>query len=151
MIYCKMKDLSRYMGLSDRLDNAIRAIAACNLSTLSMGRNELAQDVFGNRFDYVTRQEADLLYETHRDNIDIHLLLSGEEYILCADQSKMTIVEEKPDKDYIGSRGEWESCVKMTAEDVLIVFPGEAHKVKCMVEKEQKVEKFVVKVPVHVS
>ena len=151
MIYCKKKDLSRYMGISTKLDDAIRTIVDCDLRSLSMGRNELTADVFGNRFDYVTQPEADMLYETHRDNIDIHLLLSGEEYILCADQSKMTIVEEKPDKDYIGSRGEWESCVKMTAEDVLIVFPGEAHKVKCMVEKEQKVEKFVVKVPEHVS
>ena len=151
MIYCKMKDLSQYMGLSEKLDHAIRAITACDLSTLSMGRNELTQDVFGNRFDYVTQQEADLLYETHRENIDIHLLLSGEKFILCADQSKMTVVEEKPDKDYIGSHGEWESRVKMTAADVLIVFPGEAHKVKCMVEKEQKVEKFVVKVPGHAS
>ena len=147
MIYCKKKDLSRYMGISAKLDDAIRAIVDCDLRSLSMGRNELTADVFGNRFDYVTQPEADMLYETHIRNIDIHLLLSGEEIIVCADQSRLTKVEEKTDRDYIGSEGPWESCVHMTGEAVLIVFPGEAHKAKCRVDKEQTVEKFVVKVP----
>ena len=147
MIYCKKKELSKYMGLSARLDGAIRAIMECDLRSLSMGRNELTADVFGNRFDYVTQPEEKMLYETHVINIDIHLILSGEELILCADQAAMTVVEEKPDKDYIGSRGPWDSCMKMTSDDVLIVFPGEAHKAKCMVDQEQTIEKFVVKVP----
>lgn len=148
MIYCKKKDLSRYIGISAKLDSAICAIMDCDLRNLSMGRNDLTADVFGNRFDYVTRPEEDMLYETHIRNIDIHLLLGGEEYILCADQSRLTKMEENKDKDYIGSSGSWESCVHMTSEDVLIVFPGEAHKAKCMVDKEQMIEKFVVKVPV---
>lgn len=148
MIYCRKKDLSKYIGMNEALDEAIRAILDCDLHSLSMGRNELTARIFGNRFDYVTQPEADMLYETHVTNVDIHLLLSGEEFIVCADQSAVTVVEEKLDKDYIGSRGQWESCVKMTPEDVLIVFPGEAHKAKCMIDSAVQVEKFVVKVPV---
>ena len=149
MIFCKRKDLSRYLGMSETLDEAIRAMESCDLRSLSMGRNELTGRIFGNRFDYETLSEEDMLFETHAVNIDIHFLLSGEERILCADLSVQTVVEEKPDKDYTGSRGPWESCAKMTADDVLIVFPGEAHKARCLIDEARKVEKFVLKVPMH--
>lgn len=150
MIYCKKKDLPQYLGLSAEMDHAIRAIGECDLSKLSMGRNELGGEVFGNRFDYETQPEENMLYETHTAYVDIHLLLSGEEYFVSADLASHEKMEEKPEKDYIGSRGPWEACVKLTPEDAIIVLPGEAHKAKCMIDQPVKVEKFVVKVPFRV-
>lgn len=147
MIYCKKKDLIRFLGLSSQMDAAICAIQNCDLSALHQGRNELSDGIYGNRFDYVTQMETCMLYENHVHYADIHLLLSGCECIMIADHSVLTRVEERPDEDYIGLKGIWESCVKMTNEDVLIVLPGEAHKPKCILKCPQKVEKFVVKVP----
>ena len=147
MIFCKKKDLVQYLGMSAEMDQAIRAIGECDLAKLAMGRNELGGEVFGNRFDYETQPEANMLYETHVTYADIHLLLSGEEFFVSADLAQHEKVEEKPDKDYIGSQGPWEACVKLTPEDVCIVLPGEAHKAKCMIGQPVKVEKFVVKVP----
>ena len=96
MIYCKKKDLPQYLGLSAEMDHAIRAIGECDLSKLSMGRNELGGEVFGNRFDYETQPEANMLYETHTAYVDIHLLLSGEEFFVSADLASHEKMEEKP-------------------------------------------------------
>ena len=147
MIYCKKKDLSKYLGLSSELDQAIRAVLACDLSALSMGRNELGGEIYGNRFDYETQPEETVLFETHVQYTDIHLLVSGEEYFVTADLASQEVVEKDLEKDFIGSNGQWEARVRMTPEDACIVLPGEAHKAKCMIDSPAKVEKFVVKVP----
>lgn len=147
MIYCKKKDLFKYFGLWPELDQAIRAVEQCDLTALPMGRNELGGEIFGNRFDYETEPEDTVLFETHIKYADIHLLVSGEEYFVTADLAGQEVLEEKPDSDFIGSKGMWEARVKMTPEDACIVLPGEAHKAKCMIDSPKKVEKFVVKVP----
>lgn len=148
MILCQMKDLSRYRHILPPLDLAIRFLQENDLSALASGRNEIAGDdtVFVNRFAYETQSEDRLLFETHAAYIDMHLLLSGEETIYVAPVETQNAVEERPEDDYLGSEGAWQSACRLTPGTVLIVFPGEAHKVKCATHAPCGVVKLVVKV-----
>lgn len=148
MIYCKRGQLSSYAGLSAMMERAVSAIGACDLQNLQPGKNELCEGISGNRFGYETLSEDSMLYETHVKYIDVHLLLSGEEYAAVADVETLTEVERRPESDYIGSQGSKQALVHLTPETVLVVFPGEAHKPRCAVAQPARVEKFVVKVPV---
>ena len=147
MIFCKREALSRYLGLSEGMDAAIRFILGSDLNALPPGRNEISGLVYANRFDYVTQPEEGLPYETHLREIDVHLPLSGREMILVSDADALEETERHEDADYFLSRGPWQCRVAMTPEDALIVFPGEAHKVKCIADKSCPVKKLVVKVP----
>lgn len=148
MIYCKRDDLPKYTGISNKIDLAIDAIMHLNFAELQMGQNCICDGIYGNRFDYSTQPEESSFYETHIRNADIHLVLSGEEGISIADRGNLKELECHPEEDTISSTGEKDAFLKLTREYVLIVFPGEAHKPKCMLgAKAQAVAKFVVKVP----
>ena len=98
MIFCKKKDLSRYLGLGKHLDTAIRYLINHDLSELKMGKNVIDGDaVFINRFEYDTVSSP--ITEGHLRYMDIHLVLDGEETVSTADVSTLTEIERKETED----------------------------------------------------
>ncbi len=147
MIYCKKNELKRYLGLSEHMDTAIRFLLENDLNALQAGRNEISDTAYANRFDYETLSEEGQLFETHIKYADIHMVLSGRERIMAADEASLHETSRDEDADYIASDGDWQCRFRLSADDVLIVFPGEAHKVKCADGAPCFVKKLVVKVP----
>lgn len=147
MIYTDISDLSRYYGISENLDTALRFLQNFDLKALTPGRNDVdGEKVYINRFDYETLPCEETFFEAHEEYADIHLLLSGEENIGVSAPEVLRETERDPETDFIGYEGEVESLCKMTPQKVLIAFPGEAHMVKMQWCGSVKVEKAVVKV-----
>ena len=148
MIFCKQKDLSRYLGLSHNLDTAIHFLLETDLNTLQMGKNIVDGDVvYINRFDYDTVSEP--ITEGHLRYIDIHIVLEGEEIVAVADTSVLIEIERKEYEDYIGFSGQFQSMNTMRPGDVLICFPEDAHSPKRISRNTScHVKKAVVKVMV---
>ena len=146
MIFCKQKDLNRYLGLSHHLDTAIRFLSEADLQTLAMGKNVIdGEAVYVNRFDYDT--VIDPITEGHLRYIDIHVVLEGEEIVAVSDPSVLTEIERKEDEDYIGFQGKFQSMNILRPGDVLICFPEDAHSPKRICGAEScHVKKAVVKV-----
>lgn len=131
MIYTKRRNLERYLGMSGSMDAAIRHLLSADLSRLEKGRNEIdGEEAFVNRFDYQTMPPEQAIWEGHAKYGDIHVLLSGHEKIGVSDVQALKMTEQKPDEDFIGYEGEVQVWFPMTTEDILIVFPEDAHKVK---------------------
>ncbi len=149
MIYARIDDLSRYKGVSRFLDMTIDFIQKTDLRMLKQGRNEVDGDnVYITRFDYETMPEEKTFYEAHTLYIDVHLLLSGEEYIAVSDTGAMKETERDDTADFIGYAGSAQARFEMDSSKVLIVFPGEAHAVKIQRIRPCLVEKAVCKVKV---
>ena len=149
MIYTKLKDLNRYLGLSEAMDTAIRYIQTTDLRTLVKGRNEIDGDrTFVNRFDYQTMPREQAIWEGHIQYADIHVLLSGREKIGVSNVEHLTETVRKPEEDFIGFEGEVLSWFPMSPEDILIVFPEDIHMVKVMDGDSTLVEKACFKVKV---
>ncbi|NMD37628.1 MAG: DUF386 family protein [Christensenellaceae bacterium] len=147
MIFCKKSNLNKYSGINKNLDTAIQFIISTPLAELAMGRNAVdGENVFINRFDYETKEASSLLYESHLKYADLHLILSGQEKILVAPQDSLNFVEENKLEDYVGLQGEERAAFNMDESFALIVFPHEAHKVKCIWDKPAFVKKAVVKI-----
>ena len=147
MIYCAKRALARYRGLHPNLDRAIDRLANFDLAQLPMGKTEVdGERVFFNRFDYVTDDSENTLFETHLRYADIHLLLGGEEVIAVAGAQAHTEVDRDEARDYIGTRGECDCSCVMKPDKALIVFPGEAHRSGQMCGKPCAVRKVVCKV-----
>ena len=142
MIYTKRKDLARYLGLSSSLDAAIDHLLHTDLRQLVKGRNEIDGDrAFVNRFDYQTMPADQAIWEGHAKYADIHVLLSGHERIGVANTSDLKMTVQKPEEDFIGYEGEVQAWLPMTTEDILIVYPEDAHMVKVMDAQSTLVEK----------
>lgn len=150
MIFCKKADIEFYLGIERGLDTAIYYLKGACLERLPLGRNEIDGDrVYLNHFEYDTKAADELLYESHVEYADIHLIIQGHERILCAMESELEIVESDLATDYVGLKGKETSEYHMTTEDALIVFPHEAHKVKCTDGTASHVNKAVIKVKIH--
>ena len=142
MIYTKRKNLERYLGLSPSLDTAIRYLLRTDLEALAPGRNAIDGDqVFVNRFDYQTMEPDQAIWEGHEAYGDMHVLLSGFEKIGVTDAEMLHITARKPEEDFIGFEGPVRSWFPMTPEDILIVFPEDAHKVKVLDGESALVQK----------
>lgn len=146
MIFCKLKALDRYQGLSHNLDTALHFLMEADLNMLAMGRNVIDGDaVYVNRFDYDT--VAVPITEGHLRYIDIHVVLDGEEVVAVSDTTMLTEIERKEDEDYIGFQGELQSLNILRPGDVLICFPEDAHSPKRICGSEScHVKKAVIKV-----
>lgn len=142
MIYTTRKNLVRYLGLSSSLDTAIRHLLSADLSQLHKGRNEIDGDqAFVNRFDYQTMPADQAIWEGHAQYGDIHVLLSGHEKIGVSDAAALKMTVQKPEEDFIGYEGDVPVWLPMTTEDLLIVFPEDAHMVKVIDGEPAFVEK----------
>ena len=146
MIFCKKGDLKRYLGLDATLDEGIRYVLTQDPLAFAPGKQEISgDDLYANRISLLTVPESELIFEAHKTYTDIHVILSGTERILCADAASLDRVEADESKDYTGLEGKAVCEFILSAGDILIVFPNEAHKVKCMADKPAQVEKLVVK------
>ena len=86
MIYDKIVNASRYLGISKNLDQALKFMMETDLTELKNGRNEVNGDqVFVNVMDVHTNADLTREYEYHRNYYDIHLVLSGYEKVYIAE------------------------------------------------------------------
>jgi YhcH/YjgK/YiaL family protein len=147
MIIGKIKDLNRYKGLNYNLDKAIDFILNTDLLSLEHGRNEIDGDnVFLNRFSYTCLKEEDCFFEGHKDYLDIHLVLEGQELLGYSDVSNLNAVTEyNLNDDFIKYSGSVQTYCKLLVGDFIITFPEDIHMPKISINNDF-VEKAVCKV-----
>ena len=94
MIIGKLKDLKRYLGISKQIDEAINYVLNTDLLNLELGRYELSDDVIVNRQQYVGK--TDPFAESHKDFIDLQIVLKGNEKMGYSDISNpnLKVMEE---------------------------------------------------------
>ena len=149
MIYVNYSNISSCYGLSKNLDTAIQYLENSDMRNLEMGRNDVSGDnVYINRFDYMTTTPENTFFEAHEQYIDIHVVLSGDEYITVADTNNLKEIDRDDSADFVGFAGDFEAKFQMNSQKILIVFPTEAHMVKLQISDSSMVEKAVFKVKV---
>lgn len=146
VIYTKRAHLSRWLGLNKNLDTAIHHLMTADLTRLALGRNEIDGDeVFVYRFNYRTMPEDQAIWEDHMRYGDLHAVLSGRERIGFSDVSCLTQTVQKPEEDFVGFLGQVQTWLPMTAEDILIAYPEDAHMVKVADGESMLVDKLCYK------
>ena len=129
MIIGKIKNLYKYKGLNANLDTAIDFILNTDLLSLKDGRNEIDGDnVFINRFSYTCKKAEDCFLEGHKNYLDIHLVLEGQELFGYTDVSELTpATEYDKNNDFIKYDGPVKAYYKSTVGDFIITYPEDAH------------------------
>lgn len=148
MIYAKNQEALAYRGIHPNLDLALEHITPEFLASLRDGqRVELQGDqVYCTRFTYETIPQEESFFEAHRRYLDIHIMVEEEERVDVSRPEDLTLTEAQEGNDFYAYQGEsWHSAV-LRPGAFLVVFPGDAHRIKVQVDGPRTVSKAVFKV-----
>lgn len=148
MIYAKNADALAYRGIHPNLDQALEHITPEFLASLRDNqRVELKGDlVYCTRFTYETIPQEESFFEAHRRYLDIHIMVEGEERVDMNRPEDLQLTDAQEGNDFYAYQGEsWHSTVLKPGE-FLVVFPGDAHRIKVQVDGPKTVSKAVFKV-----
>lgn len=148
MIYAKNADALAYRGIHPNLDLALEHITPEFLASLRDNqRVELKGDlVYCTRFTYETIPQEESFFEAHRRYLDVHIMVEGEERVDMNRPEDLNLTDAQEGNDFYAYQGEsWHSTVLKPGE-FLVVFPGDAHRIKVQVDGPKTVSKAVFKV-----
>jgi biofilm protein TabA len=146
MIYDKLNNLAAYVNGQTNLAKAIHALLEHPVGTLVKG-----EGFFSSYANFNTTSISEARYESHKQNIDIHVVLKGKEYIECTHSDNLenlTQYDEDHDILFGDNTNTLQSKIFLTEGYFLIFFPHDAHLVGKHIDEESNVEKIVIKVAV---
>ncbi len=153
MIVAKRTDASNYRGIHPMLDKALDHLNDEFLQAVGKEPVHIdGQKLYAMLNVFETLPDDRLFFEAHRDYLDIHAVLSGEERIDIAYTEALTPDEDtsKPENDlyaYSDTDPEHQSVV-LGSGDFLVAFPSDAHRVKGQVCGASQVRKVVFKIKI---
>jgi len=152
MITDKVSEYQRYLGISERLDKALKLMAETDFAALSTGHHEFFDGVAINVFETETKlAAADSKWEAHRDYIDIHVGGKTGEKIFYRhrdDLKEVTPYDAEADAAYYVNEGAGGGAVTIFTGDFAICFPEDAHLPVIAVDQPEQHRKTVMKVRV---
>lgn len=145
MIYDRLSNIKKYLGIHENLDLALNYIAD-HLEDMPEEVELKGQDVraFSNSYQTVPWDEC--FFEAHERFADIQIMRSGTERIAVSNIEALTVTKSIPENDFAALEGPEDISMIMNPDSFVIVFPGDAHKLKIMVDKPMDVTKTVFKV-----
>lgn len=147
MIAGNINDLKDYDFLPDNIKQAFLYAAEHNLQESEKGSYQLAgEKLFVNIVEYQTTTAEKRFWEAHKQYLDIHLVLAGEERINLNHISRMVQKEFVEKDDYLPLEGEFSSYIELKTGDFLICYPNDGHMTGLMVNEPQQIKKAIFKV-----
>ena len=82
MVLDRIENFEKYLSLNPNFVKAMEFLQNSNLQDLPLGRNEICGDmVFANVVEAKSKSKSEAPIEIHRQYIDVHVPLSGDELI----------------------------------------------------------------------
>ena len=148
MIFAKLTDAADYRGIHPRLDRVIDCLNEEFLHQVGTQTQKLEDDLlYVTRFDYETIPLEDAFFEAHKKYLDVHLMLQGTERVDISHPDVLTLFDHKD--DFYAYQGEAEQTLLLAPGSFLVVFPGDAHRIKVQVKGPENVSKVVFKLLVN--
>ena len=134
------------------LERAFEEMARLSRENAPDGKYVIEGDeLFINVISFETKTAADSLFETHKDYIDIQMMMEGEEWIGFAPKSELTVTKPYAPDCELYSMPEIYDRVRIKADKLCIIFPDEPHAPGIAVnDATGRVKKMVVKIKMSV-
>ena len=150
MICAKNNDALTYRGIHPNLDLALAHITPAFLDSVGYEKVQLKwDDVYATRFTYETLPAEETFFEAHRKYLDIHIMVEGSEGVEIAPPEALTEFDRVEANDFYAYRGRGDYRLVLSPGDFLVVFPGDAHRIKMQVDGPKTVSKVVFKVRIY--
>ncbi len=151
MIIAKRKDAADYRGIHPMLDRALACLTDEFLATIGTETVYIDEKkLYATLNLFETQPDDKLFFEAHKDYLDIHVPLAGEERMDIADTAALTLDEatSKPENDFYAytDKAPAHQSIILKNGDFLVAFPADAHRVKGQVNGPSDVRKVVFKI-----
>lgn len=144
--------MDKYKSIKELSSEAYDFVQKLMRENVADGRHELGGGVFANMMSYETKKRKDLLFEAHKQYIDIQIMVRGSEIITTEhidDMHKYACVHPFGDGDAELYECNNDGVDYVLGEgDFIILYPEDAHMPCVCIEEPKNVRKAVIKVPV---
>lgn len=150
MIFDRLDRCARYSCVHPLFDACLERVDALIKEDAPVGKYEVKDGAFVLVQEYESRSIAELVFEAHREYIDIQLVARGEEYMFYADATRLAVhTPYKPDAEMLSAEdeGDVHSLILRPGLFVLL-YPNDAHAPGLAYHAPAPVKKLVVKIPV---
>ena len=147
MVFGNIKDRKAFDWLSASLQVCLSHMEDNDMPAYENGRHDIDGDsIYVNVMEYETTQPENRIWEAHRQYLDVHVVLSGEEQLDTNFISNMQQKEYVPADDFLPLEGDKNASAILRPGDFLICWPEDAHRTAIAVNGPVKVKKAVFKV-----
>ena len=137
MIVAKLQNKAEYYGIHPELDKALDCLTPEFLENAAAEKTLLdGENLFVTKFHLETVPEEETFFEAHKKYLDIQVVTQGQERVEIAHPDTLTLTEHCG--DFYGYTGTGEQTVVLRPGNFLIVFPGDAHRLKLPVGESGK-------------
>lgn len=137
MIVANIQNKAEYYGIHPKLDKALDCLTPEFLEQAATEKTLLdGENLFVTKFHLETVPEEETFFEAHRQYLDIQVVTQGQERVEIAHPDTLILTEHRG--DFYGYTGTGEQTVVLRPGNFLIVFPGDAHRLKLPVGESGK-------------
>ena len=137
MIVANIQNKAEYYGIHPELDKALDCLTPEFLEQAATEKTLLdGENLFVTKFHLETVPEEETFFEAHRQYLDIQVVTQGQERVEIAHPDALTLTEHRG--DFYSYTGTGEQTVVLRPGNFLIVFPGDAHRLKLPVGESGK-------------
>ena len=148
MIIDQLANSHLYYSLTSRIKLAFDYLDKIDLSTLSVGRNEIEGDnIYAMLQQYTSKPREQGLWEAHRRYIDLQLVIQGAEQIGYANINSLAQGDYETAKDFLPLFGEGDFLTLQNGNFALL-FPQDAHMTGVALGAPSPVKKLVIKISI---
>lgn len=147
MIFGNVQNLGEYPFLDAQMRECFAYAASHDLAAFEKGSHPIdGERLFVNIVEYTTTTPENRFWEAHRQYLDLHLLLRGEEQIDLNFIQNMEQKEFVPKDDFLPLEGEKNGSVVLREGDFLICFPSDGHRTAVAVNQPCTIKKAIFKI-----
>lgn len=150
MIKGSFCNISEDTKMFEKVKNALNYLKTTDIQALPLGRNEINDDMYAQVLEYETQDLNDVFFETHKNYLDLHFIVSGEEIIQLCDSKSLTKTEynEIRDLQFYEDTNQFNE-IMLATNDYLFIQEYEAHRTNGYVDQTSgPVKKIVIKIKI---
>lgn len=149
MIFGNVENLSEYVFLEDSVKKCLEYFMSHDLVSYEKGSYEIDGDkLFVNVVEYKTTTPQNRFWEAHKDYLDVHVMLRGQEQIDVNFIGNMHLSEYVKKDDFLPMEGEKNGDVILRQGDFLVCYPSDGHRTAIEVGTSELIKKAIFKVRV---
>ncbi len=147
MIFGNINHLEEFGFLEDSVKKCFAYLKDHDLASYEKGTHEIdGGRLFVNVVEYTTTAAENRFWEAHKDYLDVHVMLKGQEQIDVNFIQNMELKEYVKKDDFLPMEGEKNASVVLREGDFLVCYPSDGHRTAVQVEEPETIKKGIFKV-----
>lgn len=147
MIFGNLNHLEEYPFLEKAIQECFAYASAHPLAGYEKGSYEIdGKRLFVNIVEYTTTEPENRFWEAHRQYLDLHLMLQGEEQVDLNFIANMDQEDFQEADDFLPLKGGKNASVILRDNDFLICYPNDAHRTAVQAHQPMAIKKAIFKI-----